>query len=672
MRILASNPDTIGDLVLRQPLYRALLDAGHELMLVIRPLLEPIVPLVAPGARVIPCAAPVYAGEVEPSDPSLAPVADAARLFDPDVLLVAPFQWTVLEERLAMSLPRSRCVAMTGRLYRDPGFGPAPPSFIRAGVSVSEDVPETLKNQKLAAAVLERAVSLPDPRLAPTRGQLEAARAELSRLGIEPQSYWVACVGDTPHTAVRNWHVERWASVLSRWAAEHRRRFLFIGAAPEAATARRVRDRMGDQGAAVAEWFGSGDGALDVLIGLAALSRGYVGRDTGPMHLAAALGRPVLAVFGGGTWPRFLPAAEHSVSITVGVPCAGCGWVCHLSESVCVHEVPAAEVWGAADALERGGITTRTVRVIPPDAALLARIGREGAAAARERLTQVSVARRRTGEAQMPHNDGGESVMAEAVFGVASAVEPKSWAPPTGEPADRVSEELAQTRQQLAQARHRVAQLEAAAAEALAHRARQAAEIASAREYVVEVKARAAALEHKLEERSAELAAARERLRLEDSSAARVERLKAELDKARAEIAVRVREAQAADQRIKGLTTQVDEALTIGTAEHRKREAALIEKLNEARGQLTTVQGRLADLRQQAARQQTERAALVRLTAQQEQRIAELRRRVRDLVASRWRRLGQRLRLAMELPWEREFRGNGSATPPPAQRPSRA
>ena len=39
------------------------------------------------------------------------------------------------------------------------------------------------------------------------------------------------------------------------------------------------------------------------------------------MHAAAALGKPLLAVFGGGTWPRFLPAVEPSVTVTVGVSC---------------------------------------------------------------------------------------------------------------------------------------------------------------------------------------------------------------------------------------------------------------------------------------------------------------------------------------------------------------
>lgn len=676
MRILVSNPDTIGDLVLRQPLYRALADAGHELMLVVRPLLEPIVPLVAPGAGVVVAAAPVYSGSIETGDASLAPVADAAKAFDPDVLLVAPYQWTVLEERLSMALPRARCVALTGRSYRDPGVGEAPPSIIKGTVPVAEDTPETHKNEKLASAVLGRSVMLPDPSIEATPAQRRAAEAELSRLGLAPDGYWAACVGDTEHTAVRNWPAERWGALLAHWSRTHARRFLFIGSGPEAGTARRVRQSMGDAGKAAIDWFGSGEGALDVLIGLIALSRGYVGRDTGPMHLAAAMGKPVLAVFGGGTWPRFLPAADRSVSITVGVPCAGCGWSCHLPEPYCIHEVPLSEAIAGADGLERGTIATRQVKLLTPDATLLARIGREGAAASRERLTQLSVARKRAQEVEASMNDGGEGVLAEAVFGVASAAEPKPWSPPVGGSgggaAERVQDELTQTRHQLAQARLRIGQIEAAAAEALQHRAKQAAEVAGTRDYLVEVKARLAALEKKLEDRTAEVivakseaAAAGERLRLEGAAREQVERLKTELDKARAEIAVRVREAQAADQRIKGMGAQIDEAMTIGTAEHRKREAALLERLNDARAKLTAAEGKLTDLRKQAAKTQEERAALARLTQQHERQLGLLRARVRDLVASRWRKLGQRLHLAMELPWEHEFRSNGHAAPTP-------
>lgn len=673
MRILASNPDTIGDLMLRQPLYRALTDAGHELMLVVRPLVEPIVPLVAPGARVAVAPANLYGGGLEPGDPTLAGVAEAARAFEPDVLLVAPFQWTVLEERLALTIPRARCIAMTGRLFADPKFGPSPPSVIRGTVAVAEDAPELAKNEKLAAPVLGRATSLPEPRIEPGAAHRRAAEAELARLGLSPGGYWAACVGHTDYTAVRNWRAGSWAELLAGWARDHGRRFLLVGSAGESLASADVRRRMGDSGRAAPEWYGPGEGAIDTLIGLLALSRGYVGRDTGPMHLAAALGKPVLAVFGGGTWPRFLPAADPSVSITVGVPCSGCGWVCPLQDSYCVKDVPVAVVREAADALETGTVKDRVVRVLKADEALLGRIAREGAAAARDNLVQVSMARRRPPADGTKETDVIDQDPAgppdESAWAVASTVEPKTFgagAGSGGAEAARLREELAQTRAQLAQARARIAQLEANAAEALQQRAKQAAEIAGTRDYLVDVKARVTALEKKVEDRTAELmtakadlAAAREHLRLESAARQQAESARGELDRAKAEIAIRVREAVAADQRIKGLTAQLEEATQFGSAEHRKRESQMIERINDFKAKLTAGEGRLADLRQQLNRNETDRAALARLTKQQEKRIGTLRARVHDLVASRWRRLGQRLHFAMELPWEKEYRHNG-------------
>ena len=57
-------------------------------------------------------------------------------------------------------------------------------------------------------------------------------------------------------------------------------------------------------------------------------ARLYLGNDTGAMHLAAALGVPVTAVFGGGTWPRFVPAAVCGEAVVHPLPCFGCGWDC--------------------------------------------------------------------------------------------------------------------------------------------------------------------------------------------------------------------------------------------------------------------------------------------------------------------------------------------------------
>src|SRR4051812_21180073 len=164
MRILASNPDTLGDLVLRQPMYRALERAGHELLLVVRRSVEPLVRYVAPSARTVVLPGEVYASDLAGRWEEFEGVFRAAREFAPDVLLVAPYRWTLFEERLSEALgPEVRRVGMSGHLYAgDPHAGAAPASTLRlAGIAqVSEELAEVEKNAALSATVLGES---PDP-----------------------------------------------------------------------------------------------------------------------------------------------------------------------------------------------------------------------------------------------------------------------------------------------------------------------------------------------------------------------------------------------------------------------------------------------------------------------------------------------------------------------------
>ena len=156
--------------------------------------------------------------------------------------------------------------------------------------------------------------------------------------------------------------------MLGEWAKQHGRRFLFVGLPEEepwtlevmrgmAASARLGRGRRAARGGVHAA-----GRSLDELLALTQLSAGYVGHDTGPMHVAAAMGKPTLAVFGGGTWPRFRPAVEPSVALLVGVPCVGCGWVCSFEQPYCIRAVPVDEVLAAAADLEEGRVAGRRAR----------------------------------------------------------------------------------------------------------------------------------------------------------------------------------------------------------------------------------------------------------------------------------------------------------------------
>src|SRR5207249_3521903 len=109
-----------------------------------------------------------------------------------------------------------------------------------------------------------------------------------------------------------NWSIENWASTLSQAVKKYDREFLFIGTPDEYETTEAVRQLMGNAADATENICDKPD-SLETTVGLLNLASGYIGRDTGPMHLAAALGKPVIALFGGGHWPCFTPAADPGV-----------------------------------------------------------------------------------------------------------------------------------------------------------------------------------------------------------------------------------------------------------------------------------------------------------------------------------------------------------------------
>jgi ADP-heptose:LPS heptosyltransferase len=90
-------------------------------------------------------------------------------------------------------------------------------------------------------------------------------------------------------------------------------------------------------------WIGAAD-ELGVLLGLIAEAKIYFGGDTGPMHMAAALGIPVATVMGGGTYPRFIPLAEKKYVGLNRLDCFGCGWGCRYDRPICIEDQRSPQV----------------------------------------------------------------------------------------------------------------------------------------------------------------------------------------------------------------------------------------------------------------------------------------------------------------------------------------
>jgi heptosyltransferase-3 len=146
----------------------------------------------------------------------------------------------------------------------------------------------------------------------------------------------------------KDWGRDNWRALLGKMAGEFPGRvLLLLGAAEES-----------DASEFAAEgWRGNGGGVVVNLCGAltpresaAAIARArmFVGHDSGPMHLAAAVGTPVVAIFAARNIPRqwFPFGTQHRV-VYHRVECWGCGLeTCIEQQKKCLMSITVDEVMG--------------------------------------------------------------------------------------------------------------------------------------------------------------------------------------------------------------------------------------------------------------------------------------------------------------------------------------
>eukprot|EP01035_Chromulina_nebulosa_P031882 gene31882-42525_t len=180
-----------------------------------------------------------------------------------------------------------------------------------------------------------------------------AARATLTSLRLTPGRYVVCAAAGFANVHLKTWPADRFAAALRHLSAQHALPVLLVGHESERAHLAALLSAVSASPSptnAPQLWLGS-DNSLPTLAALLADARLYLGNDTGAMHLAAALDIPVVAIFGGGTWPRFTPAARRGLALVQPLPCFGCGWDCAFSatEAPCLTGITATDVTSALD-----------------------------------------------------------------------------------------------------------------------------------------------------------------------------------------------------------------------------------------------------------------------------------------------------------------------------------
>ena len=163
--------------------------------------------------------------------------------------------------------------------------------------------------------------------------QQEAAAAFLERHGLNGK---LLCgINPAASAAWKRWPAERFAAVAEFAGWHWNLPVLLFGSPSERPLLEEIAGRLTMPPILVCE--------EDMMVSFAILARVgiYVTADSGPMHVAAALDIPHVAIFGPSSFRKFFPLSRHARVVRQPVPCAPCpparGRKCALRS--CMHGI---------------------------------------------------------------------------------------------------------------------------------------------------------------------------------------------------------------------------------------------------------------------------------------------------------------------------------------------
>lgn len=151
------------------------------------------------------------------------------------------------------------------------------------------------------------------------------------KVGLFPGAGW----------KLREWMPERFAAIGDKLVEHFDANVLIFGGQTEAELVDTVANLMDARAITFA-----GDLAIRELAACIEKCDLFLTNDTGPMHIAAAVGTPTVSLFGPGNHIRFQPLGELHQIIRHDVPCSPCKQFTNkCKDNICMKGIHVDEVW---------------------------------------------------------------------------------------------------------------------------------------------------------------------------------------------------------------------------------------------------------------------------------------------------------------------------------------
>lgn len=348
-RLLVIRLDLIGDLVLSMVVVRALKRAYPEAEI---------------DLLALPSSAPIVQG-----DPDLATIIT----YDPNVwrrprALVQPHNWRALR-RLVHRLRERRydlavsvygnvaaILAVLSGARRTVGFrGEGYPGFLTDGVPGRHWEPGARLHEVdycLRLAQAAGAVPLPEdrlPRLYVTNEMRQETDALLARAGIQPGKPLIACHVASNNGQSKRWPVPYWARLIDRLSGEGGAQVVLTGTPNDLPLIGRVMQRV-HEGTAGCVLNLAGKTSLGQLAALLQRADLLITGDSGPMHIAGAVGTPLIAIHGPTDPAHSGPVSPKATILKSGIWCSPCynakgSADCRYVTTQCMKNILPAQVY---------------------------------------------------------------------------------------------------------------------------------------------------------------------------------------------------------------------------------------------------------------------------------------------------------------------------------------
>ncbi|MFN3530418.1 MAG: glycosyltransferase family 9 protein [Bacteroidia bacterium] len=174
------------------------------------------------------------------------------------------------------------------------------------------------------------------PRLYPSRRNVQQADLFLQRLLIG--DFVVFHTG--ARKLLRRWSLQKWAELAVFLYQRHELQIVFAGGPEDEADIAKIQKKLPFETYSFA-----GKGDLLDYAALVGKARFMVGNESGPMHIAAAMNVPVLALFGPGQPEIFAPYGKQNKFLHVKLPCNPCDQLsCIHPNNPCINRIEVQDV----------------------------------------------------------------------------------------------------------------------------------------------------------------------------------------------------------------------------------------------------------------------------------------------------------------------------------------